>query len=63
MPILQRKMDTCIFMSEFLCCPPETITTLLISYTPITNGKFLKNNTLIQHWNRYSFLNIFPPLL
>ena len=28
------SMDTCICMSESLCCPPETITTLLISYTP-----------------------------
>ena len=25
-------MDTCICMAESLCCPPETVTTLLISY-------------------------------
>ena len=30
-----RRMDTCICMAELLCCAPETITTLLISYTPI----------------------------
>ena len=30
-----KKMDTCICMAEFLCCPLETVTTLLISYTPI----------------------------
>ena len=24
-----------IYMAESLCCPPETITTLLIGYTPI----------------------------
>ena len=31
-----RRMDTCyISMAEFLCCSPETITTLLISYPPI----------------------------
>ena len=30
-----RELDTCIFMAESLGCPPETITTLLISYTPI----------------------------
>ena len=30
-----RGMNTCICMTEALCCPPETITTLLISYTPI----------------------------
>ena len=29
-------------MAESLCCPPETITTLLISYTPIKNKQFLK---------------------
>ena len=29
------RMDTCICMAESLCCLPETITTLLISYTPV----------------------------
>ena len=29
------RMDTCTCMAESLCCSPETITTLLISYTPI----------------------------
>ena len=33
-----EKMDTC--MAEFLCCPPETLTTLLIGYTPIRSKKF-----------------------
>ena len=36
-------MDTCICMAESLCCPPETITALLIGYTPIQNKKVLKN--------------------
>ena len=35
------RMDTCICMAESLPCSPETITTLLISYTPIK--KKLKN--------------------
>ena len=35
-----RRMDTCICMAEALHCSPETITTLLISYTPIQNKKF-----------------------
>ena len=26
------RMDTCICMAESLCCPPKTITTLLIGY-------------------------------
>ena len=34
------RMDTCIGMAKSLCCPPETITILLISYTPIQNKKF-----------------------
>ena len=37
-------MDVCICMAESLSCPPETITTLLISYTPIQNKTFLKKN-------------------
>ena len=34
------RMDTC--MAESLLCSPETITTLLIKYTPIQNKKFKK---------------------
>ena len=29
----EGRMDTCISMVDSLCCPPETITTLLIGYT------------------------------
>ena len=36
------KMDTCTGMAESLCYPPETITTLLISYTPIETKKLLE---------------------
>ena len=36
-------MDTCICMAESLCCAPETITTLIISYTLLQNKKVLKN--------------------
>ena len=31
------RMDTCIGMAESIHCSPETITTLLISCTPIQN--------------------------
>ena len=34
------RMDICICMAESLSCSPETITTLLIGYTPIQNKKF-----------------------
>ena len=36
------RMDICICMAESLCCPPKTITTLLICYTPTQNKKFFK---------------------
>ena len=36
-------MDTCLCMTESLHCSPETITTLLIGYTPITNVFCIKN--------------------
>lgn len=29
------QMDTCVCMAESLFCPLETVTTLLIGYTPI----------------------------
>ena len=34
-----ERMDTCMCLAESLCCPPETVTTLLICYTPIQNKK------------------------
>jgi len=37
------RMDTCICMAESLYCLPKTITTVLISYTPIENTKLEKN--------------------
>ena len=36
------RMGTCECMAESLCCPFETITTLLIGYAPIQNKKFKK---------------------
>jgi len=33
--VVKGRMDTCICTAESLCCPPETIKTMLISYTPI----------------------------
>ena len=33
------RMDTCICVAESLLCPPETITTLLTSYTPYPNTR------------------------
>ena len=40
--------DIGVCVAESLCCPPETITTLLIGYTPIYHIIYLwnlKNNT------------------
>ena len=39
-------MDTCICIAESLCCPAETITTLLIGHTPIQIEKFNKNKKI-----------------
>ena len=43
---LGKKGYMCVYIhicvAESLCCSPETITTLLIGYTPIQNKKFLK---------------------
>ena len=33
------RMDTCICVAQSLHCSPETITILLIDYTPIQNKK------------------------
>ena len=46
-----RRKDACIYMAESLCCPPETITTLLIGYMLIQNKK-LKNKGWVSaiHW-------------
>ena len=38
---VQGRMDTCIGMAQSLCSSPETITTLLIGYTPIQNKQFI----------------------
>ena len=38
------RMDTCVRMAESLCCSPETVTTLLIGYTPIQNKVKKKQN-------------------
>jgi len=32
-----------VYVTEPLCCIPETVTILLISYTPMQNKKFKKN--------------------
>ena len=37
------RRDSSICMTQFLCCPPETVTALSINYTPIQNKKFKKN--------------------
>ena len=42
-------------MAESLRCSPETITTLLIDYTPIQSKKFKKNYT---HKKMYISINL-----
>ena len=42
-------MDTCICMAESLCSSSETITTLLICYTPIQNKKVFEKCSCAQY--------------
>ena len=37
-------------MAESLCCPPETVTALLIGYTPIQNKKLTKTLLLYPYF-------------
>ena len=49
------RMDTCLCMAESLCCPPETITTLLTDCTPIQNASGIKKIIkVIIHWFKKS---------
>ena len=38
-------------MDESLCCPPETITTLLTGYIPIQNKKYNKLKKTVEARN------------
>ena len=46
-------MDSCICVAVALTCSPETITTLLIGYTPIQNKK-LKKKSVTGHKHKMS---------
>lgn len=42
-------MDVCICMAGSLHCLPETITTLLVGYTPIQNKKLSFKKAEVTH--------------
>ena len=44
------RIDTWICMAESLCWPPETVTALLIGYTPIQNKKLTKTLLLYPYF-------------
>ena len=48
------RMYTCTCVAESLCCSPETITTLLISYIPKLPGKSHGRRSLVgcSPWGR-----------
>ena len=52
------RMNTCICMAESLPCSPETVTTLLIGYSPIQNTKFKKGLSYITGYKLFSPLPI-----
>ena len=37
---VRGRVDICICTAESFCCPPKTITTLVVGYTLIKNKKF-----------------------
>ena len=53
------RMDTCMCMAEFLHCSLETVTTLLIGYTPIQNvfGVFKKKKKQVGKAETHSYNN------
>ena len=53
-------MDTCIWMAESLHSSPETTPSLLISYTPRQNKKFIKFGGEKRNTNivEFFFLNL-----
>jgi len=56
-------MDICICMAESFCCPPETITILLISYMPIwgfPGGSVVKNLPAMQKTRVQSLVRKIP---
>ena len=52
-----ERTDVCICtdITELLCCPPETNTTLLINYTPIQNKKFKKREDFTCSFTNASY--------
>ena len=49
------RMDICVRTAESLCCSPETITTLLIGYTPIQNKKLKRTIILYEIFYKFIF--------
>ena len=52
----RRRMDTWIHMAEPFHCPPETVKTLLIGYTPNKKFKGFKKRNARRWWEIPAFL-------
>ena len=48
------RMNTCICMAASLCWPPETITILLIDYTPVQNKELKEKENGIETISMHS---------
>ena len=55
-----KIIDTCICITESLCCTPEINTTLLINYTPISFKKFFSKTTKDLKIFNFKINFIFP---
>ena len=53
--VVWERMDTCMCMTESLCCSPETSTILLVGYTPIQNILVLKKIKIKMAFGQISY--------
>ena len=52
------RMNACVCITKSLCCSPETITTLLIGYTPVQNKRFKNRNIVETRKKKIKAINI-----
>ena len=56
------RMDTCLCMGEFHCCPPEIITTLLIQFSSVTQLSPILCDPMDCSMQGFPVLHQFPEL-
>ena len=46
-----EQIDTCVYITDSLCCSPETSTMLLIKYTSIPKKNIGRLLNIVNCWN------------